>query len=160
MENKPEMYDNFYTVDEVFNGLEKWEQEKKARKAAELNTIANENVIFFDVDDTLVLWTDKPNPDTDVKVTDPYDGKNVYVRAHKPHIKLLKNHSERGATVFVWSQNGFAWAEAVVKALELESYVSFILTKPRAYVDDLPVSEWLTERIYIKPTSNWGQTHE
>jgi hypothetical protein len=116
---------------------------------------------MYDVDDTLVLW-DGPQSltasqeDDRICIKDPYDGCNVYLRPHNPHIKLLQNHKARGKFVVVWSQGGFAWAEAVVKALGLTEHVDLIMSKPRAIVDDLPPEAWMKDRIYIKPDSHWG----
>jgi phosphoserine phosphatase len=131
-----------------------------------MKTIQNENVIFFDVDDTLVLWESRSVGSADwarearVNVVDPYDNKTVYLTKHQPHIKLLMNHKARGSTVVVWSQGGYAWAEAVVKALGLEEYVDLIMSKPRTYVDDLPVSDWLKDRVYISRDSSWGSSQK
>ncbi len=121
--------------------------------------IDKENTIFFDVDDTLVLW-DVVRADTDldklVQILDPYDGTMTFLRPHLPHITLLKNHFARGSHIVVWSQGGYQWVEAVVKALGLEQYVHQCMTKPRAYVDDLPADAWMKERIYIPVDSKWG----
>lgn len=153
--------------------------------------IKSENVICYDVDDTLILWEESSGftwdkgftPDGEARsaatseserearatregsrsaatrlgVTCPHDGKPLCVNRHEPHIKLLMNHKARGKTIIVWSQGGYQWAEAVVKALGLTEHVDFIMSKPRAYVDDLPVQEWMKDRIYINPDSNWGQ---
>jgi hypothetical protein len=124
-----------------------------------MQVINKENAIFFDVDDTLVLWDaqyTEPDPTRLVEIVDPYDNKTVFLAPHHPHIKLLKNHHTRGTYIVVWSQGGFAWAEAVVKALGLEDHVDLIMSKPRAYVDDLPADAWMKERIYISPNSKWG----
>lgn len=122
--------------------------------------ISSEQVIFFDCDDTLVMWTEnnsgfQESAET-VGVTDPYEKTITYLVPHKPHIKLLKNRHKRGSTIIVWSANGYAWAENVVRALELEPYVHFIMSKPQAYVDDLTAAEILGERMYLQPDSAWG----
>ena len=124
-----------------------------------MRVIKNENVIFFDVDDTLVLWDrefNSPHYDT-VAITDPYDSKTVHLRPHEPHIKLLKNHFSRGTVIVVWSQGGFSWAKAVIDALGLQKFVHLVMSKPKSYVDDLPVERWMNDRIFIKPDSNWGK---
>jgi hypothetical protein len=131
-----------------------------AREARNYKLIANESNIFFDCDDTLVLW-DKPDniPVDSVDRLDimcPYEGRPLCVYRHNPHIKLLINHAARGSHITVWSASGYQWAEAVVKALGLEPYVHVIMSKPRAHVDDLPASEWMGERIYLQPDSPWG----
>lgn len=132
----------------------------EAAKLAKPKVIANELNIFFDVDDTLVMWGEAFSFVDYISVQCPYDGEYISLRPHQPHIKLLKNYHERGAHVTVWSQGGYQWAEAVVKALGLGEFVDVIMTKPRAYVDDLPASEWMGERIYISPESAWGVTTE
>lgn len=113
--------------------------------------IENEHIYMFDVDDTLVMWSDDfsdPGPDR-VKVIDPYDGSTVYLTPHIRHIKLLMQMNGRGRHIIVWSQGGVKWAQAVVDALKLEHFVHTIMTKPHGYVDDLPASEWLSNHIYI-----------
>lgn len=124
-----------------------------------MQVINRENVIFFDVDDTLVLWdVEKHCRDTQsVLVIDPYDGIPVRLAVHEPHVKLLMNHKARGTVIVVWSQGGYAWAEAVINALGLTDFVDLVMTKPRAYVDDLAVTAWMSERIYISPDSKWGR---
>jgi hypothetical protein len=117
----------------------------------------NENIFPVDVDDTLIIW----DPEYDcpveerVECIDPYTGEMHLLKPHWPHIRLLKEKKERGAYVRVHTQGGYQWGEAVVKALGLEAYVDAVETKASTYMDDLPSSAWMTERIYIKPDSNW-----
>ena len=107
-----------------------------------------EHVICFDVDDTLVLWNAEP---TDVQIKDPYHENNIIaLKKHNKHIKLLKDHKERGYFVVVWSAGGYAWAKTVVETLELQQYVDFIMAKPLKICDDLPASEILGSRIYLE----------
>lgn len=122
-----------------------------------MKVIASEQLICVDVDDTLIKWAKAKKSDTVVAFTDPYDGSQHYVSVHKPHVKILKDRKRRGATIVVWSQSGYKWAEAVVKALQLESYVDFVASKPIAIIDDKPASDWLAERIYLDPSSKYGQ---
>lgn len=111
--------------------------------------LKNELSVHFDCDDTLVMWYPKI---VDVYVSDPYDETNTYGLAkHEKHIKLLKDYKNRGYQVVVWSAGGSKWAKAVVDALELQEYVDVIMVKPVKYVDDLPASEILGTRVYIKP---------
>lgn len=127
-----------------------------------MNVVANEDVVFFDVDDTLVMWDKTPNDDakTYVYVIDPYDGKQMRLEVHTPHVKLLRNLSARGTAVVVWSQSGYRWASIIVSALDLQDCVQLVMTKPKSYVDDLPVTDWLKDRIFISPDSNWAHTKE
>jgi FMN phosphatase YigB (HAD superfamily) len=123
-----------------------------------MTVIKNECVVMYDVDDTLVReWYEAGSafgialPEEEhISILDPTT--NNFVRRHpvEKHIELLKKHKARGFTVVVWSQGGWAWAEAVVKALGLEAYVDHVMSKPVCYVDDLPVQKWMTQRIYLR----------
>lgn len=122
-----------------------------------MKIIESEQVIFCDVDDTLIIW-DQENVRPDVGailVKDPYDDTFLQVYPHKAHIKLVKDKKARGATIIVWSQSGFKWAEAVVKAIGLEPYVDMVMTKSSQYIDDLPCPEWMGPRIYLSPKSHY-----
>lgn len=119
-----------------------------------------ENIVCYDVDDTLVMWGsnfDSPYDDNGVidpkrkAFIDPYDNSTNYLTPHKKHIGLLKKHKGRGCMVVVWSAAGVKWAESIIKELGLEEYVDVVTTKPSKYVDDLPGSEILGTRIYLKP---------
>jgi len=105
----------------------------------------NESVICFDVDETLIM-----HKAGKLKVKDPYVEKTYHkVKPHNKHIQLLKTHKGRGYCIVVWSAGGVKWAENVVKALDLESYVDLIITKPLKYVDDLEADKILTSRVYL-----------
>jgi hypothetical protein len=124
-----------------------------------MQVIRSENVIYVDVDDTLVTY---PNgigwvEEECITLVDPYDGNTTLRLPHLPNIKLVKNHKARGAHIIVWSQNGFQWAEAVVKALGLQPYIDLIQSKPRMYIDDLPCQEWMGERMYLDPNHAFGR---
>jgi hypothetical protein len=114
-----------------------------------MNVIENENTVFYDVDDTLVMHN-VPYDDHDIVIVNPYDNGPNYLGIHQKHISLLKQHKGRGKFIVVWSAAGAKWAETVVKALGIESFVDLIITKPSAYVDDLTGNEILGTRIYLK----------
>jgi hypothetical protein len=122
-----------------------------------MQVIENEQVICVDVDDTLVLHKKSIKGDRTICITDPYDGSQRYLVVHTGHVKILKDRKSRGATIVVWSQNGWAWAKAVVVALNLQDNVDLIASKPIAIVDDKPASDWLAERIYLQPDSLYGK---
>jgi len=117
-----------------------------------MKVITNEQIVCYDVDDTMILWGSdytQPGPDK-VAFIDPYDNSINYLRVHTKHINLLKKYKGRKNFIIVWSAAGAKWAESVVKTLNLQPYVDVVMTKPNKYVDDLPVEEWLTSRIYLK----------
>lgn len=108
-------------------------------------TVKSELVAFYDCDDTLVMWNPKV---TDVSIQDSAGDLQNLAR-HEDHVRLLKDHKARGYTNIVWSAGGYQWAQAVVKALELEAYVDLIMAKPVKFFDDLPAQEVLTNRVYL-----------
>lgn len=117
--------------------------------------LEKENIKPFDVDDTLVMHDREPcNSDT-VMIVDPYSSFKVFLAKNHPMIRLLKEEKARGGTIVVWSRGGYAWAKAVVEALELEPYVDLIMSKPMVYFDDKDVSEWLKDRVYIGPNTRY-----
>ncbi len=111
-----------------------------------------DKVIMVDVDDTLVMHEqEEPTADI-VYVKDILDDtRKVKLRANTNMIRLVKEESTRGSAIVVWSRGGYNWAANVIEALELEDYVTMIMSKPLAYFDDKPASEWLTDRVYIGP---------
>ncbi len=111
-------------------------------------TIENERVIFFDVDDTLILWEIIPGEET-ITFKCAFTGDFLQVIPHLQNITLLKEKHARGYTVVVWSQGGFAHAQAVVKALGLEQHVALCMNKPSCYVDDLDANAWMPKRVYL-----------
>lgn len=111
-----------------------------------------ENIRPFDVDDSLVMH-DYPDfkGSTYVKVHDTVTDGSIRLMVNEPMVRLLKEEAMRGAYILVWSRGGHEWANAVLEALEIKKYVDLIMSKPMVYFDDKPVSEWMTDRVYIKP---------
>lgn len=119
-----------------------------------MKTVRNENVLPVDVDETLIVST----TDKELKTRPVWDDVTksfLMVQPHENHVRLLMDQKARGRFIIVWSKNGFAWAEAVVNALGLSSTVDLVMTKPTAYVDDVEVKDWLTERIFIPHTMEY-----
>ena len=90
--------------------------------------------VFFDVDDTLVMWDEKHKGNT---VCINCDGHLNHMIRNEGNIAELKRHGSRGIDVIVWSKGGAYWAEIVIKALKLECYVAAVMNKPFCYYDDL-----------------------
>jgi hypothetical protein len=98
-----------------------------------MKVIRKDVVKPFDVDRTLVFW--------------------VPIGQEPPKNALEVDYY--GDKVFVWSGNGFQWAENVIRALGFKDTDDIlIMSKFSGYIDDLPISEWAGNRIYIKPHSN------
>lgn len=108
----------------------------------------NDQVCYFDVDQTLVTWLKKKEFVTNLKAD--YYGQEVYLQPYEPHIRFLKAMKARGGHIVVQSGNGWAWAEQVVRLLKLEAFVDEIKTKPYKIVDDSPYENWMPTRIFIE----------
>ncbi len=112
-----------------------------------MEVIRNELGMPFDVDDTLIMHHEKEGYPT---IELEYAGEPRTFWISKTHVNFLKHQKERGYHITVHSANGFAWAERVVFALGLESYVDVVRSKWNSYVDDKSVDEWLSERVYLE----------
>jgi len=110
--------------------------------------------IFFDCDDTLVMWPPFKGPDDQlIHIPDPYkkNAPPIGLFPHKKHIDYLKKSKQFNKNVIVvWSAGGQPWARAVVEALNLDKYVDHILAKPETYVDDLQADYILGNRKYVE----------
>jgi len=104
-----------------------------------MNITTNDQIVEFDCDDTLILWT-HPNPDFEIG--------GVPCKIHKAHVESLKRFHARGQYVIVWSDGGWRWALAVVKALGIEEYVDEVRSKSKWHCDDKPANEWSSQRFY------------
>jgi len=91
----------------------------------------------FDVDDTLVMW-EIPNGFEEDLVTIQCRDYIELLAPNKYNINHLKKLAKRGHAIVVWSAGGSDWAEAVVKALELEDFVEVVMSKPHYLIDDMP----------------------
>lgn len=106
-------------------------------------TIKGDKFIFFDVDDTLVMWFTQSD---DLLAFNNYG--TIEMLAPNPFcIAALKLAKKEGNTVVVWSGGGAEWAEEVVKVLNLEKYVDVVLAKPDEFHDDLAPDHFMRNRI-------------
>lgn len=127
--------------------------------------ISGNNIVFCDVDDTLVKWapTQEELETRGIDITCPksmvLNDDNEVVDSgswtqmlvpHRVHIEQLKRHKLRGHTVVVWSAGGFDWAEAVVRALKLEDIVDLVISKPTWIYDDIQPSEFMPKPYWLK----------
>lgn len=129
-------------------------------------SIPSNRSVFFDVDDTIIMWnaTDEQKFLHGVQFKCPgglicVDGELVHSPAweellvpHRLHIEQLKKHKMRGHTVVVWSAGGYDWAETVVRTLRLEKYVDLVICKPTWIYDDtqpqdfMPKPQWKEDK--------------
>ncbi len=114
--------------------------------------IPHEQILACDIDDTLVTMNGVTKDSCDFAIKDPYDVLGtMYFKAMWPNINLVKRGFQRGLRYFAWSFAGVKHAQAVVLALNMEPYFEFVMTKPTRYIDDKPVTEWLTGRTWLPP---------
>jgi phosphoglycolate phosphatase-like HAD superfamily hydrolase len=119
-----------------------------------MHVISNEAVYCFDIDKTMVsARRSRPDPygNPEIAVRNPYTFEQVYVTPHTGHIDLLKEMKGRERFIVVWSAAGAQWARTIIEALELQSYVDVIITKPHGYVDDQKAEQFMKNHIYLEP---------
>lgn len=116
-----------------------------------MHIIPGNNVAFFDVDDTLVMWDTtliNKEPERAMLFQNPDDATNFWsLIPNYKTIRALKAHKESGGVVVVWSQGGWDWCKEVVGTLELTDYVDLIISKPKVIYDDIPASSFMDNRI-------------
>lgn len=116
----------------------------------------SERIIPCDIDDTLVLTSgNAPIGALTVDIYDAVTEKFIKMAVHESMVRLLKEESHRGAYILVWSRGGYEWAANVIRALHLEEYVDQVMSKPITYFDDKNVAEWMKDRVYLEPGTNY-----
>lgn len=120
--------------------------------------LANDRIVWVDCDDTLIMWDLSAYPDLPrVKVQNSDEA--AIVVPNLKNINTIKKFYKLGYKLIVHSGSGHLWAEAVVKALELQPYVTLIMSKPMYYFDDYSVVNWIGPRIWRDPLTgkNWSE---
>lgn len=112
--------------------------------------IEDRPTVYFDVDNTLVLW-----PDFSPEIFQKHKGilrfsSGVFCVPNVANINALKEHAARGHKIIIWSAGGAAWGAQIIKLLDLEDLVDLVLAKPMWFYDDKPAHEFLPEfnRVY------------
>ena len=114
-------------------------------------------LVMVDCEDTLVMW-DLPedmmlNDDALVTVSCREHSDRLY--PNKYNIELIKKMAKRGHEIIIWSGGGQEWAEAVVKALNLEEFVSGVIQKPTYFIDDIAdPKHWMGKHGYFDSDGN------
>lgn len=98
--------------------------------------IGNENVVFFDVDETLIMW------------------KGVDWTPNQANINALIREHKRGKFIIVWSRAGGYAAAIAVQQLKLNQYVGLTMAKPNRIIDDKDPSEWMEVSYYKEGEEN------
>lgn len=113
--------------------------------------LQGDNAIFFDVDNTLIMWNVDENDPRVVWIPSlAPNGEAVPVVPHEHHLLMIKRHKQLGNTVVVWSKSGSLWAKQIVEYFGLTSYVDLVCSKPSCFYDDLKPEEFLVDRRYTQ----------
>ncbi len=118
-----------------------------------MQIIQSEAIRPFDVDGTLILTKTLQDPPGSryVEVYDKVEDKRIVVRVHEPNVRLLLEELSRGSHVIVWSRSGYEWAKAVLDAMNIDHERLLVMSKPLVYFDDMEVTEWLKDRVFLSP---------
>ena len=115
------------------------------------NNPAKKATFFFvDVDNTLLMQ------DQFIEIPDKYRvkmklfEKYYYLKQNKKNIAKVKQMFSKGFTCILWSAAGVKWAKQAARALKLQKYFKYILSKPYLYMDDKPPSHWVEINLYQK----------
>lgn len=111
--------------------------------------IDSDNVVYFDVDGTLVLW-DYPAERAAETIAVGAPGLERRVLPHWTHVEEIKKYKARGHRVVVWSAGGHEWAESVVRKLGLIPFVDIIIRKPTWYYDDWKSEVFMGDPIFLE----------
>lgn len=109
---------------------------------------------YFDIDQTIVIWEKDINivlNGTDEKHCIPVElnGKKFFIRPLWGHVNQIIQQNLKGLICIAWSAGGASWADAVVRALNLQDYVLCSLTKPNFYYDDKPAEHFMGKHYYF-----------
>jgi len=115
-----------------------------------MKVLREDDITQCDVDNTLVIWPKDPHIKRPGTIAFNYGDEIIYLFPHTPHIRFLKHCFNRGNFTSVWSQNGWAWAEQVVRKLNLVKFVDEVRGKPTRHIDDKNTIEDLAgNRIFM-----------
>lgn len=118
-------------------------------------TISSAPVVYFDCDDTLVMWGRKPSTSPEgiwVTTSCRRNNERLFLVPHAAHVKRLRDLKQDGASIIVWSRGGGEWAFDVVSALGLTDVVDACIPKPDICYDDLPRNEIIPETTFLPET--------
>ena len=108
-----------------------------------------ENVVCFDIDQTLVIWG-AAEEDCNVSFICPHSRVLEHGVAHDEHVQRVKRHNKDGHFVIAWSAGGGEYAYNAIVALGLKDYVNLCLDKPMQYYDDIDAHEFMGRRTYLE----------
>ncbi len=111
--------------------------------------------VYFDVDDTLILWphtTDRLSVSQlcDIDALAPLVKiHGFWYRKHLKHIAEVVKQKLLNKTIVIWSANSAQWAKDVAIALDIDKYVDYFLDKPEFYFDDRSLTDQSFKQLYF-----------
>lgn len=125
-----------------------------------MTVIKSEQLICVDVDDSLLLWNSPARLSASkdaVDFSNPYTGMRHRVAVHMPHVLVVRQRLQRGATIVLWSASGWQWAEAAAIACNINGENLIIASKPSFYIDDKSAENWMGKPMYMDPDDLWAR---
>lgn len=110
---------------------------------------ASEQNIMLDTDNTLIVPGTIEEHEV-IELRHPNTGQRLYIKPHSPHVRVVRERHARGAKIYARSHGGYAWAAAVIAALELEECIYHVMSKPVMYIDDSQPESILGSRLYMR----------
>lgn len=122
-----------------------------------MKIIPTEDLLPFDVDDTIVMHGKIRKGQRTVAYTCPYTDEQKIVRVNEPMVQVLRERLARGTSVLVWSKSGYKKAVAILRALKIDHKNLYVTSKFKDYADDKDISTWSGERIWLDPDCGYGK---
>lgn len=111
----------------------------------------NNNTLYVDCDDTMILWDRSKYPDLPTLSISTPAG-TMHVKLHQKNKNVIEKFAKMRYDIIFWSGSGGRHAYEVAKALSVNAYSNTFLSKPRYILDDQPPEQWHMERIWRKPS--------
>lgn len=120
--------------------------------------LQNDKVAMTDIDDTLIIWSHTAKrlgiEDRFVQEAREFSLNGVASLSGMPNLEMIEflhNLKAQGITLVAWSHAGYAWADYILKELQIDHLFDVVLTKPYLLLDDKPV-EHLGTNTWIGPS--------
>ena len=122
-----------------------------------MKIIATEDLLPFDIDETLIMNSKIRKGQKCISFTCPYTKELCIVRVNEPMLAVLRQRLARGTSILVWSKSGYRRAVVILRALQLDHKNLYVTSKFKDYADDKPIETWAGERIWLDPDCGYGK---
>jgi len=113
----------------------------------------NDQAVFVDCDDTMILWSYPEGIDTRhlTHAKDVHGNDTLVFLNHQRHIDFVKRLYRQGVMVIVWSAAGTRWADHTADILGLDGFVTVTMCKPKFMLDDLSADKFMPKNTFLDP---------